>query len=134
MLYYNREMSKKVSKKNNLFSVFFELQINVKTFHWLTKSYPKHKATDKLYDSLNDNIDKFIEIYMGKYDRPIIKHESISFKHMTDGEFIQYIKTHITFFEKDLLHYIKANDTDLLNIRDEIVGNMNQTLYLFTLN
>lgn len=121
------------NKKNNIFSVFFELQINVKTFHWLTKSYPKHKATDKLYDSLSDNIDKFIEIYIGKYRRPTIKHETIAYKHMNDGEFIAYLKKYIVFFEKDLLHYIKTSDTDLLNIRDEIVGNINQTLYLFTL-
>jgi hypothetical protein len=126
--------NKKVDKKSNIFSVFFELQINIKTFHWLTKSYPKHKATDKLYDSLNDNIDKFIEVYIGKYERPIVKHETIAFKHMNDSEFIAYLKKYIAFFEKDLLHYIKTTDTDLLNIRDEIVGNMNQTLYLFTLN
>jgi DNA-binding ferritin-like protein len=126
--------NKRVDKKSSIFAVFFELQINIKTFHWLTKSYPKHKATDKLYDSLNDNIDKFIEVYIGKYERPIIKHESIAFKHMTDSEFIAYLKKYIAFFEKDLVHYIKATDTDLLNIRDEIVGNINQTLYLFTLN
>jgi DNA-binding ferritin-like protein len=121
-------------KHTSIFSVFFELQVNVKTFHWLTKSYPKHKATDKLYDSLNDNIDKFIEVYMGKYGRPTIKHETIAYKHMNDAEFIGYLKKYIAFFEKDLLNYIKDSDTDLLNIRDEIVGNINQTLYLFTLN
>lgn len=126
-------MNKKTGKPASIFSVFFELQVNVKTFHWLTKSYPKHKATDKLYDSLNDNIDKFIEVYMGKYERPIIKHETIAYKHMNDAEFIGYLKKYIAFLEKDLLRHIKARDTDLLNIRDEIVGNINQTLYLFTL-
>jgi DNA-binding ferritin-like protein len=127
-------MNKKIDKHKNIFAIFFELQINIKTFHWLTKSYPKHKATDKLYDSLSDNIDKFIEVYIGKYNRPIIKNESIAFKHMNDTEFIEYLKKYIVFFRDNLLNYIKSSDTDLLNIRDEIVGDMNQTLYLFTLN
>jgi hypothetical protein len=28
---------------------------------------------------------------------------------------------------------LRADDTDLLNIRDEILGSLNQSLYLFTL-
>lgn len=127
-------MSKKIEKKSSLFSIFFDLQINTKTFHWLTKSYPKHKATDKLYENLNDNIDKFIEVYIGKYNRPDIKQETVIFKNMNDNEFIEYLKKNIKFFEKDLLKYISINDTDLLSIRDDIIADMNQTLYLFTLN
>ena len=38
-------------------------QIQIKLIHWSTSSYSEHKATGKLYDSLNDLIDNFTEIY-----------------------------------------------------------------------
>ena len=46
--------------------VFLETLMMVKLYHWKTHSYATHKATDQLYDSLNDNIDKFIEVLLGK--------------------------------------------------------------------
>jgi hypothetical protein len=49
-------------------------------------------------------------------------------------------KSIVAFFEdarewltNDLPKMIKDRDTDLLNIRDEILAEINQTLYLFTL-
>jgi hypothetical protein len=35
--------------------VFLEMLMMIKLFHWKTHSYATHKATDQLYDSLNDN-------------------------------------------------------------------------------
>jgi hypothetical protein len=126
-------MSSRKEKKTSLFKIFFDIQINIKTFHWLTKSYGKHIATDKLYENISEKIDKFIEVYIGKYNRPIITNENVTFKYMNDVEFIKYLKYIIIFLEKDLLNYISLKDNDLLNIRDEMVAEINQTIYLFTL-
>ena len=38
----------------------------VKIYHWKTFSYATHKATDELYEELNENIDKFVEVLLGK--------------------------------------------------------------------
>ena len=38
----------------------------VKLYHWKTYSYATHEATDKLYKELNEYIDEFIEVYLGK--------------------------------------------------------------------
>ena len=46
--------------------VFFEMIMMVKLFHWKTHSYATHKATDELYESLNEHIDEFIEVLLGK--------------------------------------------------------------------
>jgi len=45
-------------------------QVQFRFLHWQTKSYAKHKAYGKFYDNLDDLIDKFVEVYMGKYGRP----------------------------------------------------------------
>ena len=59
---------------------FFEMLLMVKLFHWKTHSYATHKATDELYSKLNDDIDKFIEILLGKTGSRIdlMGHKSIS--------------------------------------------------------
>jgi DNA-binding ferritin-like protein len=46
--------------------VFFQILLMVKLFHWKTMSYATHKATDDLYSKLNENMDSFIEILLGK--------------------------------------------------------------------
>ena len=43
------------------------------------------------------------------------------------------LKDYIFYLQNDLPKYVNDNDTDLLNIRDEIVSNLNKTLYLLTL-
>ena len=46
---------------------FLNLLNQIKLFHWSVMKYSQHIALDKLYSSLSDNIDKFIEIYIGKF-------------------------------------------------------------------
>jgi hypothetical protein len=42
----------------------------IKLYHWQTGLYSRHKGTDGVIESLDENIDKFVEVYMGKYGRP----------------------------------------------------------------
>ncbi len=46
--------------------VFLEILLMVKLYHWKTTSYATHKATDELYTKLNESIDSFIEVLLGK--------------------------------------------------------------------
>lgn len=48
---------------------FFLLQNSLKLYHWQTHSYARHVATDKVLEELLEHIDKYVEIYNGKYDR-----------------------------------------------------------------
>ena len=60
----------------------------VKLFHWKTHSYATHKATDELYSKLNDDIDKFIEVLLGKTGSMIdlMGHKSISLIDLSSPE------------------------------------------------
>lgn len=124
-------------KNNNKISIinyFFNIQINIKVFHFLTNSYAKHKATDNLYNNIENLSDRFIETYIGLYGRPNIKNnEIILYKKITNEEFIKILNNFKNFLYNDIFLYIKKDDTDILNIRDEIVSEINKTLYLFTL-
>ena len=109
----------------------------VKLFHWKTHSFATHKATDELYDSLNGHIDNFIEVLLGKTGSRInlTNQKSIS---LVDLNSQSSLKKRIEEFKKYLvgMNTNKAiasmNDTDLLNIRDEILGDLNKFLYLLT--
>ena len=68
--------------------IFFEMLLMVKLFHWKTHSYATHKATDELYSKLNDDIDKFIEILLGKtgFRIDLMGHKTISLIDLSSPE------------------------------------------------
>ncbi len=116
---------------------FLEILLMVKLFHWKTTSYAAHKASDDLYSKLNENIDSFMEILLGKTNKRIdlMDQKHIKLVDLTSQE--NLIKE-VDSFKSYLvgLDYNKAmrnmTNTDLYNIRDEILGHMNQFLYLLT--
>jgi DNA-binding ferritin-like protein len=114
---------------------FFTLRDQIKIYHWQTTSYARHKATDDVIKALDEHIDLFVEVYMGKYGRPTITRttNTVQVKNMSETSAVKFVKEGIEFLQGPLTKSLKGNDTDLLNIRDEILGNLHQLLYLFTL-
>ena len=115
--------------------VFLEMLLMVKLFHWKTSSYATHKATDELYERLNENIDKFVEVMLGKTESRLdMKGKKIEFTDPSTKKSLKNIVNKYKILLEDKMNkYIDINkDTDLLNIRDEILGNINQFLYLIT--
>jgi len=117
--------------------IFLEMLMMVKLFHWKTSSYSVHKATDELYGKLNEHIDSFIEVLLGKTGSRIdlMSHKSIRLIDLSNQS---NLKREIETFKSYLvgLENVKAlqtmSNTDLYNIRDEILGDLNQFLYLLT--
>jgi len=116
-------------------NLMLTLRNQVKIYHWETKNFARHKATDDLVDKLDDNIDKFVEVYIGKYGRPSLNSRtgSIRIRNFNDQEAPVLLQQAINWMTTKLPSLLKPSDTDLLNIRDEILADLNQTLYLFTL-
>ncbi len=112
------------------------LRDQIKLYHWQTMNYPRHIATNDLVTKLDTNIDQFVEVYIGRYGRPKLtgKSSSIHLRNFSDKEASTMIKEIVGWLERDLPKKIKRTDTDLLNIRDTIIADLNQTLYLFSLN
>jgi hypothetical protein len=112
------------------------LRDQIKLYHWQTMNYPRHIATNDLVTKLDTNIDQFVEVYIGRYGRPKLtgKTSSIHLRNFSDKEASTMIKEIVGWLESDLPKKIKRTDTDLLNIRDTIIADLNQTLYLFSLN
>jgi len=120
----------------NIAIVFLSIRDNVKIYHWQTKSYSRHKASDKLSTLLGDLMDKFLEVMQGSRNKRIqIGTElPIIIKNQTDTSIVTILKQFRDWLIKNdgLPSFLTKTDTELLNIRDEILGVVNQTLYLFT--
>jgi len=125
--------------KNLVVPTFLQMLNTIKLYHWKTTSYSTHKATDDLYSKLNENIDRFVEVMLGSGGNrskllhvPMIKLTMAS----NNDAFKKQIEVYKTFllnlsktFSDDNAH----THVDLLAIRDEILADMNQFLYLLTL-
>ena len=116
---------------------FLEMLLLIKLFHWKTTSYPTHKATDDLYTKFNLNMDTFVEILLGKTG---MRTQLTSDKtiRLNDLNSIEELKREVNAFKAYLVSLNdnaamkKMLNTDLFNIRDTILGDMNQFLYLLS--
>jgi hypothetical protein len=104
----------------------------VKLYHWQTGSFARHKATDDLTAALDTNIDAFVESYMGRYGRPKVS-GSIKLHNFSESAARTFVAQQTTYLTKVLPKKIKSTDTDLLNLRDTILGDLTKVSYLFTL-
>ena len=116
-----------------------ELLMSVKFYHWRTSSYSTHKATDELYGDLNDNIDEFAETLMGAMDSRITAPNKLHLTIPNDNKHMESIidKSIKLLSEHDFAYIAKTyhtTTTDLMNIRDEMVGQLHKTKYLLKLN
>jgi len=120
-------------------------QNQVRLYHWNTKLYPRHVASGELYEKIDSFIDKFIEIYMGKFNGGSLKGAPLIYKEMeiklsnvNDAEIIKVLND-LKSVLVDVCKWLSDSmpsysNTDLKNLIDEIMGDTNRTLYLFTLN
>lgn len=104
----------------------------VKLYHWQTGSFARHKATDDLTTALDTSIDAFVESYMGRYGRPKVS-GSIKLHNFSESAAKAFVAKETKYLETDLPRKIGKGDTDLLNLRDTILGDLTKVSYLFTL-
>jgi DNA-binding ferritin-like protein len=128
---------KKKSKRttnSHIVRIFLEVLNMVKLYHWKTKSYAQHKATDELYERLNENIDKFIEVLLGKEETRIkMMEKKID---LIDPSNLRDMKARVYEYRVFLIDFNNVfddkRDSDLLSIRDDILADINQFLYLLS--
>lgn len=114
---------------------FLGLQCQLKINHWQTKGYARHQAFGDTYNGLQDLVDTYVEEAMGKYGRFVLDDDSnvIQLNNLSDIDMKSFINT----VRDALIQFndqVEETDTNLLNIRDEMLGLINKLSYLLTLN
>ena len=132
-----RLISSNKYSQQSIVTMFLQMLNTVKLYHWKTSSYAQHKATDELYANLNTNIDTFVEIMLGKTGSRVnlTGQKSIplmDYTNLTDFErMVEMYKQFMINMTNDKSLNISSN-SDLMNVKDEILGNLNQFTYLLT--
>jgi hypothetical protein len=97
--------------QQKIVTMFLQMLNTVKLYHWKTHSYAQHKATDQLYDELNDNIDTFVETMLGK------KGDRVNLTGQKTIPLLDY--TDVTNFKKEVEKYksflILINSSNVYN-------------------
>ena len=129
----NKTLNSNQTNAAKIVLFFFELQLATKIFHFQTFSYSNHKATDKLFEKLADLTDSFLEKYFGAFGRPTLRlNSSVPVENMTKTKFLKMVDVADAYMRGPLDKMISKN-TELQNIRDEILGELDQVKYLLTL-
>lgn len=117
----------------NILEFLLSLNNQIKIYHWNTESHAEHEAFGDTYSALDSLIDEFIETYMGKYGRIHSKDKFTIYlmDYSTSAE--KHIKHYIDYLSNEFQSSLKKEDTDLLNIRDEMVSKLNKLIYLLSL-
>jgi DNA-binding ferritin-like protein len=108
-----------------------QIQGQLKVLHWQTTSFAEHNAFGATYDSLEDKLDRLIEVYSGKYQRPAFG----GVKQITFADYDNLkIDAFIEAFEDYLNNsFMAQQDAELNNIKDEIVADIQKLKYLLSL-
>jgi len=117
--------------EKELLASIIQISGQLKIMHWQTESYAEHVAFGTIYESLDEKFDLLIEAYSGKFNRVYFGGlTSINFTDIMDLKMDVFLDASISFFN-DLFQ--SSDCTDLANIRDEIINDLNKLKYLLTL-
>jgi DNA-binding ferritin-like protein len=129
------------SAKKHMITSMLQMLMTVKLYHWNTLSFSTHKATDELYGTLNTLIDQFVEVLLGKHNNISEKNKqeilAIKTLHLhtykDNGKFKHQLESYKKYLIGLNKHFSNGENSDLLNIRDEILAILNKISYLLTL-
>lgn len=93
--------------------------------HLQTTSFAEHKALNGYYDGILELTDTFTETYFGRFKRV-----EIIIPEAKNMDAISHLKEMQSTIDSERNNY----PSELQNILDEMLGLINKTLYLLTLN
>ena len=119
--------------KSSIKMMNFQQQMRI--LHWQTTSFARHNAYGGIYESLDDLIDKYAEICMGKYGRIELEDEfsSLELKNLKELTMNDYLNEFCDFLIDLSDEFDPKKDSDILNLRDEMLSEVNKLKYLLTL-
>lgn len=130
----------------------FQINSTLRLSHWTTKSGTNHKSLDKFLDKFIEYSDEFIEIWQGKYGSLNLKNNKKSVYVYTLGkdDIDNYLLIVLRFLQggdsnsksnkykisnNSVMNVLNRNkDTDLIRLKDKLIGEVNHLRYRLTLD
>ena len=126
--------------------LFLEVRTQIKLYHWNTRRYARHKATDRFIETFEPLVDRFVEAAQGitiaeagPSANRIVDYDALADRQkQAIGEFaLTPTDDNATRFLASFRHYmanLELSQTELAQIRDDMLEIADVTLYLFTLD
>jgi hypothetical protein len=115
---------------NRIVKILLQFRNDIKIYHWQTKSFAYHKISDELLESIDNLTDTFVEASSGKLNiRPIVFNSVIMLRDVNKNLFLEELQK-----VSDILRqpFIIFNNTEIANIRDEILAVIDKCKYLMS--
>ena len=120
---------------DTLLNQLLHFATQTRLLHWQTTSYARHKAYGKLYDSLDDFLDSFVEVVQGRAGQARLKVLGpIDAANLGDNEASAFIDELVEFLTSLTDVFVEEEDTALINLRDDALAAALRTRYLLTLS
>jgi len=110
-----------------------EFRGQIKLYHWKTSSFSRHKGTDKFLEKYDKLLDEFVEVLSGCRNEKIHDSFSVNYKKITDSTAEGFVIKFRDWVSNKLPALLYEHESDLMNLKDEILANTNRLLYLFRL-
>jgi hypothetical protein len=121
-------------ENTEIITALVQIQTQFRMLHWQTNTLSSHKAFGKVYENLDDLIDTFVETCMGKHGRPNFSGGyQISGEDIDEMDLGAFISQTCEFLISLTEIFDPSQDSDLLNVRDEMLAEINRLKYLLTL-
>jgi len=117
---------------SDLITGLLQFQQQIRLFHWMTESFAEHKAFGKTYEALDDQIDELVESFIGKFGRETQEEITLKLKPYADKNIQQsflVFRAFLASMNKEL-----SGSSELLNMRDGILGEVDHLIYRLTFN
>lgn len=110
--------------------LFIKHRTIMKLYHFQTDKYSAHKTSDEYLTKFDELFDKFMEVGQGSYGKLCLGPFDLKMCKISDDTIIPILKKFIETCYS--INNMCGNNSELLAIRDEIVANAKQLIYLLT--
>jgi DNA-binding ferritin-like protein len=132
----SKEETTSILDMNALFRSLVEFHVQLKTFHWQTKSFSEHSGAGATYDSVDEILDTLVETYQGYTRNERLRFGGqlniLDYEEVNAEEWLSNIESIIKQLRESTERVFKGS-SDLLNIMDELLGEVSKFRYLLSL-
>ena len=126
---------------SSIINLLLQFRTDIKMFHWQTDSFAYHKISDELLSSIDGLSDKFVEALSGLLNiRPSMRLRDATHPcpKVNCSIMVRNVDLDLFLNELDEVSDVLRNATkivkfsEIANIRDEILGEIDKSKYLMT--
>lgn len=133
---FNTFVNEAIATADDKYASFFAELLGIRAqahlYHWQTESYEVHNALGGFYDTYADLADKLAEAILGNSERPRVGNAVIELNDYSEENVQLYIENIYNVFKSTALE-VAADRSEIINIIDEIVAEVDKLKYLLTL-